>query len=598
MERMKLFIKSTGYSVKLIYASSKLTMVFYLLLNIIAMTFPLINLYIMKKFLDELTLKKPDITYIILYISLYFGIIILNQATNSSTQILNNSIQEKGKHKYDADLAEKFSKLPLSVIDTSVGRDLINEVKYSQWTAVGLTQTLIWTISSIYSFFVAFVALLLFNIPFSLLFIALIVPGIIIDVVFERKSEDFRRKTAPDVRKFCYYRWMLTDAWPAKDVRMYDLTEPIKKRYDVEKDTYRKANKFLDLKKLRSSLFAETIKRSGEIIFIVFIILQAINGKITIGDIALYTGFISTAFDFFQGTVQNLAFSYTVYTDRMKRVFEFESIECPDETGGTRRIDKFESLSFENVYFKYPFAENHVLCGTSFTLNRGDKLSIVGINGAGKSTIIKLMIGLYQIESGQILINGYPMTEYNIKNVREMFSALFQNFVQYPLSLRDNIALSDIKKRDEDGEITEALKQSGIYGEYDKFDNDLDTYMTRQFDDNGAELSKGQWQKIALSRAYFKNADIIIFDEPSAALDAEAEDLIFKSFENISKNKTGIMISHRISSAKLSNKVIVLDGGKISESGTHEELIAKDGLYAKLYNLQMEKYTVKEGDEG
>ena len=190
------------------------------------------------------------------------------------------------------------------------------------------------------------------------------------------------------------------------------------------------------------------------------------------------------------------------------------------------------------------------------------------------------------------------MSDYDIKDVRKLFSALFQTFVQYPLTLRENIALSDLERLQNDEEIIEVLKQSGVYEDIKlKLENGLDSFMTRQFDDKGTELSKGQWQKVALSRAYFKNASIIIFDEPSAALDAEAEDRIFKNFEEISEGKTGIMISHRISSSRMSNKIIVLDGGKITEQGTHDELVAKDGLYAKLYNLQREKYTMQESGE-
>lgn len=205
------------------------------------------------------------------------------------------------------------------------------------------------------------------------------------------------------------------------------------------------------------------------------------------------------------------------------------------------------------------------------------------------------MLGIYKVESGQILINGFPMSDYNIKDIRKMFSALFHSFAQYPLTLRDNVSLSDYERAKNDAEIIRSLKQSNVYDEfYSKLENGLDSYMTRQFDDKGTELSKGQWQKLALSRTYFKNASIIIFDEPSASLDAEAEDMIFKNFEKISDNKTGIMISHRISAARISNKIIVLDSGKIIERGTHDELIAVDGLYAKLYNLQKEKYTMKE----
>lgn len=422
----------------------------------------------------------------------------------------------------------------------------------------------------------------------------LTLPGVILLLVYDKKAEDLRREQAPDVRKFCYYRWMLTDSWPAKDVRMYDLTEPIKSRYDEVKKEYLTANKRLDKKKLRSMLFSELILRAGEILFTVFVIWKAVNAEIGIGDVALYVGLALSAVNAFEGFMNIGLFTYTRTTEIMNRVFDFFAIPNEDKSG-TRILGTFESLAFQNVYFKYPYTDRSVLNGVTFTLNKGDKLSLVGINGSGKSTIVKLMLGLYEIESGEILINGYPMSDYDLRDVRKLFSALFQSFVQYPLSLRDNIALSDYGRgMDEDAIIT-SLKQSGVYDELqEKLESGLDSFMTRQFDDKGTELSKGQWQKIALSRAYFKNAEIFIFDEPSASLDAEAEDRIFKNFESISEGKTGIMISHRISASRMSNKILVLDGGVITESGTHNELIEKNGLYAKLYNLQKSKYAAKE----
>jgi ATP-binding cassette subfamily B protein len=577
----------------------------FLLLNLVSATFSFVSMYILKYILDELTGKAPDINAVILFVALYIISLVLMHALASVRTVLYNSVFDKASHKYKADLSEKLAKLPMSVLDTSEGRDMIDDVRYTDYYAVHLAYRLIQIFTGLYSFIVAFSALIIFDIWFSLLFLALTVPGIIMDSVFDRKAEALRRKTAPDLRRFCYYRWMLTDAWPAKDVRMYDLTEPIKKRYDTEKDNYRQANKALDIKKLRASLLTETIRRAGEIIFTVFVLIRAIDGKLSIGDIALYTGFALSATNDFENMTSVVLIICLKTTKMLERFFEFMNIKCPDENNvnekGKRKLEAFESLTFDNVYFKYPLTEKNVLDGASFTLNKGDRLSIIGVNGSGKSTVIKLMLGLYQVDSGQILINGYPMSDYDIKDVRKLFSVLFQSFVQYPLTLRDNIALSDPERYDNDAEITEALRQSGIYDvsiDDSKacgiFGNGLDSNMTRQFDDKGIELSKGQWQKIALSRAYFKNAPVIIFDEPSAALDAEAEDKIFRNFEAISENKTGIMISHRISSAKMSNKIIVLDGGKIAESGTHEELVAINGLYAKLYNLQLQKYTVKE----
>lgn len=274
----------------------------------------------------------------------------------------------------------------------------------------------------------------------------------------------------------------------------------------------------------------------------------------------------------------------------MGKVFAF--FELGDERDeGKRELGAFESLVFDNVSFGYPYAEKQVLSGVSFTLNRGDRLSIVGINGSGKSTIVKLILGLYEVDSGQILINGFPLSDYALSDVRRLFSVLFQSFVQYPLSLRDNVALSCRERIGNDDEVETALQKSGAADDLAaKLKNGLDSVLTRRFDDEGIEPSRGQWQKIALSRAYFKNAPITIFDEPSAALDAEAEDRIFRNFVEIADNKTGVMISHRISSARLSTKIIVLDGGKIVEEGTHEDLVLRGGLYAKLFNLQREKY--------
>jgi len=596
MSKIKLFIKSIGYSATLTYKSSGIMLLLYFVLNIIASTLTLFSTIALKYVLDSIVTENQLLSVVLLWIGLYALSLVITQANTSIQNILHDSIFKKAEHLYERELAEKLTHLTLSIIDSSAGKDMIDDVRYGKNTAIYTTFRMVRIVSLLYTFVIAFATLVNFNVFFSLLFLLLTVPGIILNEVFDRKAEKLRREKAPDVRKFCYYRWMLTDAWPAKDVRMYDLTESIKGRYNEEKSQYLTANKELDKKKGRSLLFAELLRRSGEIAFTVFVVYQAINGQISIGDVALYIGFALTTSNSFTSILFVFVMGYTRATEVIGRVFEFFAIKT-EENNAIRKLVSFETLTFDNVYFKYPYTEKYVLNGVSFTLNKGDKLSIVGINGSGKSTIIKLMLGLYEIESGQILINGYPMSDYDIRDVRKIFSALFQSFVQYPLTLRENIVLSSLERIDDSDEIESVLRQSGVYEDIKpKLENGLDSFMTRKFDDKGTELSKGQWQKIALSRAYFKNAPIIIFDEPSAALDAEAEDRIFKNFESISDGKTGIMISHRISSARMSNKIIVLDGGKITEQGTHEELVSLNGLYAKLYNLQREKYTVKEGD--
>lgn len=566
----------------------------YLLSAIIHSTLIMSSTVMIKYILEALIKENPDLNRSFFLIGIYIAILIISCGVGKVNESIYNLIFRKAREQYEEDILSKMNQLPISFIDSSVGKDTITDVRYSTIAAVHLADDIVRTAAHLYTFIVAFTTLAKFNITFSLLFLLLTLPPVISRNVYAKKAEKLRRKQAPDMRKFCYYRWILTDPWPAKDVRMYDLTEPIKARYHQVHTEYLTANKSLDKRKLRSMLLSEIVERAGEILFTTFVIWKAVSAQISIGDMTLYIGFALSASDAFKRALDVVIFGYSRTSRMMGRVFDFFAIPTESRCG-TKALSAFESLEFQNVHFKYPHTETDVLKGISFTLNKGDKLSIVGINGSGKSTIIKLMLGLYEIESGKILINGYPMSDYDINDVRKMFSTLFQNFVQYPLTLRSNIALSDYDRASDDNAIISALQQSGVYDELqNKLESGLESYMTRQFDDNGIELSKGQWQKVALSRVYFKTAEIFIFDEPSAALDAEAEDRIFRNFESVSDGKTCIMISHRISAARMSNKILVLDNGIITECGTHDELIARKGLYAKLYSLQKEKYTVKE----
>lgn len=589
-----MLLKTFHYTFKLMYRSSRLLFVVYFLIQLACSVTPLWSTYILKEILDRLVTSES----VWRLVCVYLGSVALLLILQSVQTVCYNTMTQKAEHQYACELAAKMDEMPLSFLDTSRGKNLIDEVQSLRTSVVNMPNYVIQTITFFLTFIVAFIKLASFSWEFSLVFLILTIPGFLSQLYFRKKADALRRKQAPDVRKFCYYRWMLTDGWPAKDVRTYDLTEPLMKRYDEEKTAYLAANKKLDKKRMFATLITEFVMRSGEIVFSFYVIIKAVTGPISVGDVSLYIGFSVAATMAFERVVGAVLYGIVRSVANMKYVFEFYETETPLIRGGKRELSRFESLTFDNVFFRYPTSEKYVLNGVSFTLNRGDKLSIVGINGAGKTTIIKLMLGLYEIESGRILVNGYPASDYDTRDIRDLFSVLFQGFVQYPLTLRENVALSSLEKLGNDSEIEDALRRSGVYDELQpKLENGLDSWMTRNFDDHGTELSKGQWQKVALSRAYFKEASIIVFDEPSAALDAEAEDRIFKNFAEMSDGKTGVMISHRISSSRISNKIIVLDGGRIVERGTHDELVSSDGLYAMLYNLQKEKYTLGKGGE-
>lgn len=595
---MKAIIKSFTFSWKLVWEACGASVLLYLLIDVLQSLIPLLDLYFLNVLLENITPKDHD--GIVLSVALIISTTASGIFLSGLQGIISDHVREKSDESFNKLILNKLYKMPFEILDTSEGRDKMDYASCcSNIVCNEIPFGVFYILRNIYTFVIAAIVLIQYNIVFFILFLLLTIPGILLDYVFNKKTDELSRKTAPDIRKMNYYRWMLVDAWPAKDVRMYDLTDSIKKRYNAEKSKFYKKTRQLDNKRTGASVIAEMIRRAGELIFVLFVILDALRGDLTIGDVVLFCGYAIIISETFSSIINRFVGYVKLDSETvMPKFFEFMEYPSLEESSGARKLTKFESLTFENVWFKYPTSDDYVLKGASFTLYAGDKISIIGINGAGKSTIIKLMLGLYQIDAGKILINGYPMNEYDLHDIRKIFSVLFQNFVQYPLTLRENVALSDLEKIPYDAEIESVLRQSGVYDDLKpKLQNGLNSYMTRQFHDKGTELSKGQWQKIALARAYFKNSQITVFDEPSAALDAQAEDQIFSDFEKIAEGKTAIMISHRISSARSSNKIIVLDGGIIAETGSHDELVAKNGLYAKLYMLQKKKYTMEEENE-
>lgn len=509
-------------------------------------------------------------------------------------QILHSTVSGKGmqviSHQIDMKLAGQIEAVELSYLDSVEGQNTLDEFGLMQNAIKSFPNKLIFIFSQLYAFMVSFAAILSFNRIFGLIMIVLTIPFSLLSIYFEKKSEDFRIKNAPDVRRFSYYRWMLTDRSTAKDIRMYNLTDPISGRYNCEKNEYLKENKKLDLWKLIRALPMTLLKYSGEFAFLAYLIVQGVNGSITVGEIILYSGLSLSMIETFNHISSSLGEFFEYDLKHIQRYNEFEA-QVPELSDINKKCVKdIKTISFENVRFKYPTSDCEVIKGISFTINKGERIAVVGINGAGKTTILKLLMGLYPVTEGQIKINGIPLEEYDILSVRRLFGTLFQSYSSFNITLRENIALSSIDDMYDDERILNAIKLANANEILKKCNGNLDTYLGKEFDDNGVELSLGQWQKVALARAYFKKAPVIVFDEPSASLDAIAEDAIFKQIEQLSKEKTCIMISHRISFSNNASKILVINDGKIAESGTHEELILNNGLYSELYELQKDRY--------
>jgi ATP-binding cassette subfamily B protein len=272
--------------------------------------------------------------------------------------------------------------------------------------------------------------------------------------------------------------------------------------------------------------------------------------------------------------------------------FEFIDMDFSDDYPEQYREGPTEfkhSIQFKEVSFHYPGSKKNVLTNLSFELKKGEKLALVGENGAGKTTLIKLLLRLYDPTEGEILMDGIPVQDYRKQDYQKMLGAIFQDFVKYYLTAKINIAVGNIEEEQNLDKIKNAAVQSLANDVIESLPEGYNQGLGRRFR-KGAELSGGQWQKIALARAYMSDAPIIILDEPTSALDARAESEVFQRFIGLTEDRTSIIISHRFSTVRMADRILVLQNGQILEIGTHEELLARPQLYAELFELQAEGY--------
>ena len=328
-------------------------------------------------------------------------------------------------------------------------------------------------------------------------------------------------------------------------------------------------------------------------ILVVFLLgVSVVQGHQTLGDFTYYQGIVGQVLV----SLQMVIYNYSQISNgkmRIKNYLKFMQIENKVINSGSLVLGKRPfTIEFKNVYFRYEEGLPYILKNLNFKINSDQKIALVGVNGCGKTSLIKLLLRFYDPDEGEIHINGKNIKEYNLDDLRAHFSTMMQDYCNYAFTVHETVALSDFQYADNIEKINSSLKKGTADTFVQKFPNGIETYLTRQYEEDGQELSGGQWQKIALSRAFFHEADVYILDEPSASLDAEAEEELFQQFELLYQNKGAIMVSHRLSNITNVDQIFVLDSGSIIESGTHQELMQLEGKYAKMYTLQAKKYVI------
>ncbi len=404
-------------------------------------------------------------------------------------------------------------------------------------------------------------------------------------------------------RKHEYLSQSTRDFGYAKDIRLFGMTKWIQNLWEDINIVFLKRCKMRHnqwtLCEVKISLL--NLIQNG-ILYVVLIYL-VLYKNLSISNFVLYLGMVATFSQAMTDLFSNLVWMHMnqLQMDDYRTFMDWEE-EQPDEERGEGKItdislDRYE-FTFENVSFHYPGHKEEVLKNINLTIRAGMKLAVVGINGAGKTTLTKLLMRLYEPTNGRILLNGIDIRQYDRSKYYEIFAPVFQNVEIFAFPIWENISMRE-RERTDMKLVEKAIRRSGLDEKISKYEKGMETQLLRIFDNNGIDLSGGERQRLAMAKALYQNRNVIVLDEPTAALDALAEDRMYQEFNKMVEGKTSIFISHRLSSTRFCNQIVMFDGGKIKEQGTHDELMEKNGEYAYMYQVQAQYYqeNSNEGDE-
>lgn len=581
---------------KEIMNSSKLLFFYNLFARLLTSFSPVAKLWVGKLIIDEIILltqtETKDLNQLWIYVGIEFVLFVLTDLLNRTVGLSDSLLGDLYSNDSSVKIIQKTSEVSISQLEDAEFYDKLERARTQTNSRVNLMSNSLSQIQDLIAILSLIFALIYFEPWLILLLIISIIPSFLNEYKFSSTQYSIARSWTSERRELDYIRFIGANDRTAKEVKLFGLTKYLADRFSYLSDMYYNMNKKIAVKRtLLGTLFGllGTVSYYGAYVLIVY---RVIGGVITIGDLT----FLSGSFNRLQSKMQGVFSKFTRISQSalyLKDYFDFIDIKIESQVHKDSLLpipnEVVNGFEIRNVYFSYPGSDTKVLNGVSFDLRKGEKLAFVGENGAGKTTLIKLLLRFYEPTSGSIFLDGVNIQSYDVNAYQKLFGVIFQDFIRYEFTIGENIAVGNISEKENLEMIEKAADLSLASQVVDQMNEGYEQQLGRRFS-NGKNLSGGQWQKIALARAYMKNADIIILDEPTSALDARAEYEAFQRFIGLTKGKTSIIISHRFSTVRMADRIIVLKDGKILEHGSHEELMTNKQLYSELFSLQAAGY--------
>ncbi|MFZ3321507.1 MAG: ABC transporter ATP-binding protein [Usitatibacter sp.] len=591
---------------RLVWQTSPGISVAQVALRLLRALIPVAALYVGAKIIDEVVrlthapspgtsfaewFASGALGHIALLLVLEFALGVISDLLGRGISLLDSLLSEKISTATSVRLMDHAARLDLEDFEDSEFQDSLERARTQAAGRTGLMSQLFGQAQDLVTI-ASFAAGLTVYAPWLIVLLAVaLVPAFIGEAHFNAQSYWLNYNRAPERRELDYVRQVAASADTAKEVKIFGLHSFFIDRYLELAVSFFRANRKIAIRRAAWGSLLTAISTVAYYFAYAYIVWRTLLGEFSIGSLT----FLAGSFLRLRVLLEQLLSGFSsvagqaLYLDDLFSFFEIEpEIVSPANPRPFPNPIR-EGFSFEDVGFRYPGAERWAVRNLSFNLRAGEVLALVGENGAGKTTLVKLLARLYDPDEGRILLDGHELGEYDLFELRRNIGVIFQDFVRFHLNAADNIAVGSIEARGDRDRIVKAAERSLADEVIAKLPAGYDQVIGKRFK-TGVDLSGGEWQKIAIARAYMRDAQVLILDEPTAALDARAEFEVFQRFKELSAGKTAVLISHRFSSVRMADRIVVLGDGRVEATGTHEALLAQGGRYAELFELQAAGY--------
>ncbi len=591
---------------RLVWATSPWMTAGNVVLRLIRAVLPVAMLYVGKLIIDEVVLvagagygfgtigewlDSGALDRLWCLIAAEFGLAILSDALGRAVALFDSLLGDLFTNETSVRLMAHAATLDLAHFEDADFYDRLERARRQTTGRMVLVSQVLGQAQNVITIISFAVGLVVYAPWLIALLILALVPAFLGEAHFNAQSYSLTYAWTPERRELDYLRMVGASDETAKEVKIFGLNDFLTERYRTLADAFYAANRTLAIRRAGWGAVLAAVGSAGYYAAYAVIVYRTARGDFSIGDLTFLAGSFGRLRSLLEGLLTSFSTvaGQALYLDDLFSFFEIESqvVSPADPRPFPEPIR--EGFTFERVGFRYPGSERWILRDLSFELRAGEALALVGENGAGKTTLVKLLARLYDPDEGRILLDGHDLREYDLADVRANIGVIFQDFVRYHLTAAENIAVGRIEEREDRPRIKGAAQRSLADAVIEKLPERYEQVVGKRFR-TGVDLSGGEWQKVALGRAYMRDAQLLILDEPTAALDARAEFEVFQRFKDLTEGKTAVLISHRFSTVRMADRILVLGNGRLEEIGTHEELLAAGGRYAELFELQAAGY--------